>query len=412
MAQTLWTEKYRPRRVSEVVGNNEAKEKFIKWLKIWLSGKIPEKRGALFYGPPGCGKTTLVHAAAEEFNLEVIEMNASDVRTAKALNRIIKTSIKEKSLFGYRGKIVLLDEVDGINLREDIGALSAIESLLNETKVPVVLTANDPWDPKLKSLRGKCILIEFKPIPAYLQIRVLRKICEKEGVKVSDEVLKAIIKRNKGDLRACINDLQAIAQGKKVITLEDIKLLGERSHQVSMFDMVRQVFFAKKCIDAKAVTLNPSFDYEMFIQYIHENLPYQYTTLEALAEAYDRLSKADLIMGRIKKTQNWSLLPYALELMTIGVSIIRSKPRLKFVKYSFPEKLKILSKSKEYREKLNAVLDTIRNKCHVSRSKANIEILPYIIVIYEANKEQGRKILKWLGISERTFREIIRMRAS
>ena len=58
------------------------------------------------------------------------------------------------------------------------------------------------------------------------------------------------------------------------------------------------------------------------------------------------------------------------------------------------------------------VLDTIRNKCHVSRSKANIEILPYIIVIYEANREQGRKILKWLGISERTFREIIRMRAS
>ncbi|HDI75106.1 MAG: replication factor C large subunit [Thermoprotei archaeon] len=407
MSTEIWTEKYRPRRVNDVVGNREAKEKFLSWLKVWLAGKVPSKKAALLYGPPGCGKTTLVHAAAEEYNLEVIEMNASDVRTANALSRVIKTSIKERSLFGYKGKIVLLDEVDGINLREDIGALRAIESIISETIVPVVLTANNPWDPKLRSLRDKCLLIEFRPIPSYLELRVLRKICEREGIRASDDVLRAIIKRNKGDLRACINDLQAIAQGKKIITLEDLRLLGERSHQLSMFDIVRQVFLAKKCSEAKAVTLNPSFDYQMFMQYIHENLPYQYSMPEALAEAYDALSKADVIMGRIKKTQNWGLLPYALELMTAGVAIIKHKPRFRFVRYSFPEKLRILSKSKEYREKLDIVLEAIKKKCHLSKSKANIEILPYIMVIYEVNKEEGKKLLKWLGVSEKTFKEIL-----
>ena len=80
----LWVEKYRPKKIADVIGNEEAKATFIEWLK----SKRRSKKAVLLYGPPGVGKTALVNAAANEFGFRVIEMNASDTRTEKAINKV------------------------------------------------------------------------------------------------------------------------------------------------------------------------------------------------------------------------------------------------------------------------------------------------------------------------------------
>ncbi len=401
-----WAEKYRPKTVAEVVGNEEAKAKFLNWLRSWKLGK-PQKKAALLYGPPGCGKTTLVYAAAHDLGFEVVEANASDVRTSQALRRRIERAALEGSLFAT-GKIILLDEVDGISTREDAGGLSTILEIVQVSRYPVVMTANDPWDPKLRSLRDVSLLIEMKPLKEYEIVKVLRNICAKEGIKADINVLKEIAKRSQGDLRAAINDLQAIAEGRDHITLKDLQYLGYRSKQADMFELTRKVLTAKTIDQARSVLAMPSFDYEMFMQFVNENLPYQYTDIEALAEAYDALSRADVFMGRIKREQKWSLLPYALELMTAGVAVIRHKPRyLRWVRYSFPTKIRLLSQTKEVRTIRDAILEVIAKKCHVSKAVANLEILPYIAFIYKYNRERGRRILRWLGISERNFKKII-----
>ncbi|MCL2686003.1 MAG: AAA family ATPase [Candidatus Bathyarchaeota archaeon] len=82
----LWVEKYRPKKIDAVTGNDEAKALFIEWLK----NKRHNKKAVLLYGPPGVGKTALVLAASRELGFSVIEMNASDTRSEKAINAVAK----------------------------------------------------------------------------------------------------------------------------------------------------------------------------------------------------------------------------------------------------------------------------------------------------------------------------------
>src|SRR5512138_831752 len=90
----LWVEKYRPKKIVDIIGNDEAKLSFVEWLK----NKRHTKKAVLLYGPPGCGKTTLVNAAAREFNFTIIEMNASDTRSEKAVNAVAKPATSYKAL--------------------------------------------------------------------------------------------------------------------------------------------------------------------------------------------------------------------------------------------------------------------------------------------------------------------------
>ena len=157
----LWVEKYRPNRIADVVDNEDAKKKYVAWLNSWIKGK-PQKKAALLYGPPGSGKTSIVHATSREFNWELIELNASDVRSREALRERVSGALDTGSVFGRQGKIILLDEVDGISTREDVGGLQTILELIEKTIWPIVLTANNPWEPRLRALRDACEHIEFK----------------------------------------------------------------------------------------------------------------------------------------------------------------------------------------------------------------------------------------------------------
>ncbi len=401
-----WVEKYRPKRIDELVGNPDAKKAFVAWLNKWMRGS-PSKKAILLYGPPGTGKTSLVYAAAHQYDLELIEANASDVRTSQAIKRRIFRSVTETSLFGKRGKIILLDEVDGISPKEDRGGLQTILELIRVSRYPIVLTANDPWDPKLRPLRDLCFLVEFKKVGKRDIIKVLQHICKNENIECSYQVLSAIADNARGDLRAAINDLQIISTGKSSISLEDLEILGYRAKQLNMFEVVRQVLTAKRPETARMVLSMPSLDYEMLMLWLNENIIYQYwPSLVAIADAYDMLSRADVYLGRIKRKQYWSLLPYALELMTMGVSSARERPPFKFVKYKFPEKLRILSRLKNKRDRMNSIVRSMSKSLHVSSRKVLNEIIPFLKVIGEENPSMLDKILRSMDISERSFKEI------
>ncbi len=415
MSQTrsvLWVEKYRPRRLSEIVDIEEAKRRVVEWIKQWLSGKIPEKKAILLVGPPGVGKTTLAHAVANEFGLEVLELNASDVRTGERLRQIIGKAMREASLFGFRGRLILLDEVDGLHAREDAGGLSAIIELVQETRWPIIMTANNPWDPKFKQLREIAEVIQIRPLSEDDIVLVLRRICNAEGIKCEEDALRLIAKASGGDLRAAINDLQSVAQGKKVLTKEDVLRLSDRAHQYDMYRILDKAFRIRRMDEVRQITFLPSFDWELFFPWASENVAIVYEKYPtAMADAYDNLSMADVFRGRILRTQEWELMPYMTELMVGGIALVKNKPSLpRFIRFQFPQKLLILARTKELREQREAFINRLRLTFHVSSRIITTEYLPLIRFLIKHNKEFARKFIEYLvkyGYSIDTIEKIL-----
>ncbi|MCU7788152.1 replication factor C large subunit [Pyrobaculum sp. 3827-6] len=418
-----WVEKYRPKSFADIVNQEEAKYVLASWICAkfkapkefcarWAKKKdreITEARAVLLAGPPGVGKTTIVHALAREIRYELIELNASDVRTAERLRQVVGSGLRESSLFGYEGKIVLFDEVDGLHVKEDKGGLEAIIDIVETAKVPIVMTANNPYDPKFRPLRDLSLVVNLRRLSEDEVVEVLRRICVNEGAKCEDEALRSIAKSSMGDLRAAINDLQMyLTGGRKMLVLDDIKRAGERNPQLSMFEILDRVYKARWFDEARAVSFNPSFDWEQYFVWALESIPVVYKDLEAMSTAYDRLSKADVFIGRIKRMQEWELMPYAMELALGGVSQIKDKPRLPpFIRYGFPQRLLLLARSREARRRRDALVEYLAQNLHVSKSAVRSEILYVLSALSKANPSVVEKLSKSLGISAVDIRTLL-----
>ncbi|MEM0457039.1 MAG: replication factor C large subunit [Nitrososphaerota archaeon] len=395
---TIWIEKYRPKRISEIIGNKEAIEAFLNWMASWEKGK-PSKKAAFLYGPAGVGKTSLVIAYATEKGYDLVEVNASDWRTAEKIKTIVGSACEFATLNGMRKRIILIDEVDGIAGQEDAGGIPAIKDAIEKTKVPIVLVANDPWNQRLATIREMCEMIEFKHVHKQLIISHLRKICTLEGLECSDDVLKAIAERSNGDVRSAINDLQALAMAGPKIDGSTLAALGYRDRVKEIFSALVQVFHAKSIKEAWASTENIDVDIDTFFNWILDNVPQQLTDHEDLAHAMDFLAKADLYLAKIKKMQRWGLLRYAVPIMTGGIAISKRKTPKGFVKFSFPQKIRMLQATKHERELRNAVSSKIASKCHMSSYKANIEMLPFLSFMVKNNDNIAKDLMRFFELS-------------
>lgn len=195
-AKVPWIIKYRPKTIEEVVDQEEAKEQLLNWLENW--GKPSSKfKAALLHGPAGCGKTSLVEAVARSKGYQLFEMNASDFRRKSDIEKIAKVAAQTSGL-SSKMKIILLDEVDGVNAKADEGGIEAILELINITKNPVILTANNPYSANLRPLLQHALVIQFKRLTETNVIHALRRICQEEKIECNDEGLKEIARRSEG----------------------------------------------------------------------------------------------------------------------------------------------------------------------------------------------------------------------
>ena len=398
MAHELWTVKYRPRTLSEVIGNEKAKATLLEWAKAWKEGRVPEKKAAFLYGPPGTGKTVTVQALANDLGFDLIETNASDFRTEEQIERLVGPAAFSYSLFG-KPKMILFDELDGITGTADAGGLSAIMKLIRRARCPIALIANNPWDPRFRPLREMCLMVEFKRVSSREIMKLLQRICEREGIAADREALAFIAKRADGDVRSAIMDLQAVAQGRKRLTYDDVAWLGMRDRKKEIFRVLGNVFHAESCSRALSATREADVDLDMLFEWIYENVPRAYKDPREVARAMDALSKADIFKGRIIRTQDWGLGRYATTLMTAGVALAKEhKPG--FVRFQFPERIRYLARGKSERELQMAIARAIKRACHVSTREAREKIIPYLRVIFQNNPEMAAGIARWLGLDE------------
>ena len=376
----LWVEKYRPKKIEDIVGNEEAKATFVEWLKGKRKSKT--KKAVLLYGPPGVGKTALANAAAKEYGFTIIEMNASDTRSEKAINAVAKPATSYVALDAFststqsKGNILFLDEVDGIAGNEDRGGVSAIIEIVEKSQVPVIMAANDPDIDKLRPLKKVCLLIRFQQIRIPLLIALLQKICLLEHVKAEFEALEHIAQNSRGDVRSAINDLQSLSEQNHVLTLQDTMTLTSRNRDISMDETLRELFSTKSIAEASALLSRSSVDYDEFLMSVSDNLPKRYTSPEELAAAYDFVSQADMYRGRIG-TENWHLLKYFFNSVSQAASVAPKSYR-PFELITPPIRIITLFWTKGKRSMLDAICGKIGAQCHVSHEKAKHDFVPFV----------------------------------
>ena len=371
----MWIIKYRPKTLKDFVNQEEAKKEFFEWYKNWKKGSA-----ALLYGPPGVGKSCFVEAFAKDNNLELIQLNASDKRNYAMIRKVLGEAIKSKSFFG-KGKIILIDEVDGIASREDLGGVRELLKIINESTYPIVMTANDPFEPKIKPLREISKMIEFKKLSVFDIEKKLKEILEKEKIKYDYEVVREIAQRNQGDLRGAINDLEIVCAGKSYVKREDLEVLGYRDREQTIFEALKIIFKTKSTLAAKMAIANLDLEPDEIFYWIEENIANEYEKIEEVAKAYDALSKADIFRKRIMLRQYWRFLVYMNDLMTIGIALAKKEMYRKFTKYRPPSILKILAQTKSLREEEKEKYKKLAEKLLCSTKKVKSEFLPYLKIL-------------------------------
>jgi len=225
--EQLWVEKYRPRKIDDIIDQDHVKQRIKEFIKM---NDIPH---LLFYGPPGVGKTTMALAIAYElygdtWRENVLELNASDERGIAVIREKVKEFAKSRPTGGKVSfRLIILDEAD--NMTSDAQqALRRIMEVYYST-ARFILIANY-LSGIIEPIQSRCAVFRFSPLPKEAVIERLKYIASCEGVEVTQDGLEAIWEISQGDMRKAINILQAAAAASTKIDAEAVyRALGKAS---------------------------------------------------------------------------------------------------------------------------------------------------------------------------------------
>ncbi len=215
----MWVEKYRPHRISEIIGQDEIKNKLMGFVQ---SGSLPH---LLFAGPPGTGKTTAVLALAAEIytngslNENLLELNASDDRGIDT----IRNQVKEFAMTVPSGnapfKIIILDEADALTAAAQQALRRTMERYVETSRF--VLLCNYPGR-IIEPIQSRCAYFRFSPLPNSEIKQQILFIAKKEKVTITPEGIETLLNVSKGDMRKAINVLQAASSLSSNVTAKAI----------------------------------------------------------------------------------------------------------------------------------------------------------------------------------------------
>ena len=210
-----WVEKYRPNRLSEIVGQEKIVNSLI---NIFEGGSFPH---LLFYGGSGSGKTSTILAVLNDYfgtkkKLMVMRLDASDDRGINSVREEIKGFAEKKNYFTKGIKVIILDEADSMTFDAQFALRRIIEKYSSSTRFCLICNYDNKIIPAIKS---RCAEFKFNPIANDILINQLEIISKAENIKYDKSNLSIINNIAKGDLRKAINLLQSASvfskSGKK-----------------------------------------------------------------------------------------------------------------------------------------------------------------------------------------------------
>lgn len=415
----LWTDKYKPDNIEDMIGNKKNIEIIKQWLSDFKNGKDVQ-RALFIYGSPGIGKTTFAHLILKHFNFEVIEFNASDVRSQKSVREELTKILNNNNISYMKNNIkrnigIIMDEVDGMS-SGDKGGVTELVSIIDYPKKsdkkkiytkyvnPIICICNNNTEKKLSDLKKICLEIKFlKPTENDLQI-MCNKIIDNENINIEDDALQLIIKYSQLDVRRLLYLLQDVKKTMedKVIKTEDVENICN--------------FFSKKKIDfsisestnkllnnydnIENIMLLYESDKSLMGMMLHENIINNIQNsrkdnnkikLKKMYEIIHNLSIGDIIDKYIYNHQLWNLQNYNGFIKCCLPSQILNSMQKKISSRNDIVFTSLLSKSAlQYANQNNFTM--IKNKFQINRKYvmyANEIILDQVFSDNEENIKEG-----------------------
>ncbi|MEM3713227.1 MAG: replication factor C large subunit [Thermoproteota archaeon] len=392
--QLSWVEKYKPKTLDEIVGNDAAKKDFLDWLEKW------DERGkaALLHGPPGVGKTVLVEVAASTLNYRLIETNASETRKIEFLENVIKPAAFSRSLFSSK-VLIFFDEIDGLS-SEESGTINFLLELIESSRVPIVMAANDPWAPHLYKIRDKVYMIPLHRIRPQSIVKRLRDICRAEGIRCKQEILTMVAERSEGDMRAAIEDLELLYSANEDISIEEAeKILSYRNVEKNIFEVLRMAAYTST-LEGVSTSLSSSEEKpEDLLEWVFENIPHL-SPKQWLFPALRYVAEADMLIRQISKNSMWRLLPNFYHKLSGAFFIIPQKNRINF---TFPNRIKERFKRIQHLKNLRDLEAFFMKELHSGRRAFRGEFIQVLKYLSRDDDFRSRMISK---LSDTRLREL------
>ncbi|XP_042341772.1 chromosome transmission fidelity protein 18 homolog isoform X2 [Plectropomus leopardus] len=476
----LWVDRFSPRHYTELLSDDFTNRCLLKWLKLWdtvvfgrerksrparsdrqapsqnsfkpnqpnqnqnrFKSKIevteelleaeldqykrPKFKVALLSGPPGLGKTTLAHVIAKHAGYNVVEINASDDRSAEVFQKRIDTATQMKSVLGANEKpnCLIIDEIDGapaaainillatLNRKDGHGGEAGTEAAKKKKKKepillrPIICICNDLYVPALRPLRQQAFLLVFPQTQPSRLAQRLAEISVKQGMKTDTGTLMSLCEKTDNDIRSCINTLQFLhGRGHKQVNTKTIQCVsvGQKDQNKGLFHLWQGIFQLQR---AKRKRIGEGFEegpgsgaaqrfqhilllasssgeYEKVSQGLYDNylsMRVRDPNLQSVSEALDWLLFSDRLNQVIMHGQNFSLMRY-LPFLSVTFHFLfahTNVPRINYPHSQHEASTKLLSNRNALSTMLTDIPACIRTR--ISQLSLSLDILTLLLDI-------------------------------